>query len=154
MIGAIVRGDTLADIGAVGIRKIGSAEPMQVQDQVHLGSCTKADDGHPDRHAGRRRPALLVIHLPRCLSRRASRFHPDFQTSTLAELLTHRASLPHDASWWNLPGLTTTDKRRAAAGAASKPPLTKPGTVYAYSNAGYVIAGLMAEQVSGQSWEN
>ena len=42
MIGAIVKGDTLASIGAAGIRKLGSAEPMQVQDQVHIGSCTKA----------------------------------------------------------------------------------------------------------------
>ena len=53
-----------------------------------------------------------------------------------------------------LPGLTTTDQRRAALlSLLSKPPLTRPGTVYAYSNAGYVMAGLMAEQVSGQSWE-
>ena len=35
----------------------------------------------------------------------------------------------------------------------AKPPLTRPGTGYAYSNAGYVLAGLMAEEVSGQSWE-
>ena len=35
----------------------------------------------------------------------------------------------------------------------AKPPLTKPGTVYAYSNAGYVFAGLMAEEVTGQPWE-
>ncbi len=32
-------------------------------------------------------------------------------------------------------------------------PLTKPGSTYAYSNVGYVLAGLMAEHVSGQSWE-
>jgi CubicO group peptidase (beta-lactamase class C family) len=84
----------------------------------------------------------------------ASRLHPDFQTVTLTQLLTHRAGLPHDTSWWRLPGLTTTDQRRAALlSLLSKPPLTKPGTVYAYSNAGYVMAGLMAEQVTGQSWE-
>src|SRR5208337_2717236 len=84
----------------------------------------------------------------------ASRLHPDFQTATLADLLTHRAGLPHDTSWGRLPSLTTTDQRRSALLALlSEPPLTRPGTVYAYSNAGYVMAGLMAEQVSGQSWE-
>ena len=35
----------------------------------------------------------------------------------------------------------------------SKPPLSRPGTAYAYSNVGYVMAGLMAEEVAGQPWE-
>ena len=154
MIGAVVKGDTLAGIGAAGIRKIGSAEPMQVLDQVHIGSCTKAmtatligtlvDDGLLSWSSTIRDVFPEV----------ASRLHPDFQTATLSDLLTHRAGLPHDTSWGRLPGLTTTDQRRAALLALlSKPPLTRPGTVYAYSNAGYVMAGLMAEEVSGQSWE-
>ena len=155
LIGAIVKGDALAAIGAVGIRKIGSSEPMRIVDQVHLGSCTKAmtatligmliDDG------------LLTwsTTFRDVFPDQASRFHPDFQTTSLQQLLNHRAGLPHDASWWNLPGLTTTDQRRAAMVALlAKPPLTRPGTVYAYSNAGYVLAGLMAEEVSGQSWED
>ncbi len=155
LIGAIVRGDTLASIGAAGVRKLGSAEPMQVQDQVHIGSNTKAmtatllgmlvDDG------------LLTWSstIREVFPEVASRLHPDFQTVTRADLLTHRAGLPHDTSWERLPGLTTTDQRRAALRSLlSKPPLSRPGTVYAYSNCGYVMAGLMAEQVSGQSWED
>jgi CubicO group peptidase (beta-lactamase class C family) len=154
MIGAIVKGDTLAHIGAAGIRKIGSAEPMRVQDQVHLGSNTKAmtatlvgmliDDGLLEWSSTIREVFPEV----------ASRLQSDFQRATVSDLLTHRAGLPHDASWWGLPGRTTTDQRLAAMLALfSKPPLTRPGTVYAYSNAGYVVAGLMAEQVTGQPWE-
>jgi CubicO group peptidase (beta-lactamase class C family) len=154
MIGAIVKGDTLAHIGAAGIRKMGSAEPMQVQDQVHLGSNTKAmtatlvgmliDDGLLEWSSTIREVFPEV----------ASRLHTDFQRATLSDLLTHRAGLPHDASWWGLPGRTTTDQRLAAMLTLfSKPPLTTPGIVYAYSNAGYAIAGLMAEQVTGQPWE-
>ncbi len=155
LIGGIVRGDMLASIAAAGVRKIGSAEPMQVQDQVHIGSNTKAmtatllgmlvDDG------------LLTWSstIRELFPEVASRLHPNFQTVTLADLLTHRAGLPHDASWDRLPGLTTTDQRRAALlSLLSKPPLSRPGTVFAYSNAGYVMAGLMAEEVSGQSWED
>jgi CubicO group peptidase (beta-lactamase class C family) len=154
LIGAIVRGDALAAIGAVGLRKIGSAEPIRVLDQVHLGSCTKAmtatligmlvDDGLLSWSS------TIGDVFPEV----ASRLHPEFRTVTLSQLLTHRAGLPHDASWWNLSGLTTTDQRRAALlSLMSKPPLSRPGTVYAYSNTGYVMAGLMAEQVSGQPWE-
>ncbi len=154
MIGGIVRGNMLASIAATGVRKLGSAEPMQVQDKVHIGSCTKAmtatlmgmlvDDGLL-KWSSTIRDVFPEV---------ATRLHPDFQTATLADLLTHRAGLPHDTSWWRLPGLTPTDQRRAALlSLLSKPPLTKPGTVYAYSNVGYVFAGLMAEEVSGQPWE-
>ena len=154
LIGAVVRGDRLAAIGAAGVRKLGSAQPIQVQDQVHIGSCTKAmtatligmlvDDG------------LLSWQstIAQVFADVAPRLHPAFQTVTLAHLLTHRAGLPHDARWWSLPGLSPTDQRRAALlELLSKPPLSKPGSVYAYSNAGYVFAGLMAEEATGQSWE-
>jgi CubicO group peptidase (beta-lactamase class C family) len=33
-------------------------------------------------------------------------------------------------------------------------PLSRPGLTYAYSNVGYALAGLMAEQVCGKSWES
>ena len=64
LIGAIVRGEALAAIGAAGVRKLGSDEPIEVTDQVHLGSCTKAMTATLDRHARRRGPALLVEHDP------------------------------------------------------------------------------------------
>jgi CubicO group peptidase (beta-lactamase class C family) len=154
LIGAVVRGDTLAAIGAVGVRKIGSSEAIRVQDRVQIGSCTKAmtatligilvDDG------------LLTwsTTIRDVFPEIAPQLHPDFRAATLSHLLTHRAGLPHDASWWGIPGRTLTDQRRAALQSLmSRPPLTKPGTVFAYSNAGYVFAGLMAEEVSGQTWE-
>ena len=34
-----------------------------------------------------------------------------------------------------------------------KEPRGRPGSTYAYSNVGYALAGLMAEQVTGESWE-
>jgi CubicO group peptidase (beta-lactamase class C family) len=154
MIGAIVRGESLTNIGAAGIRKIGSAEPMQVEDQVHIGSNAKAmtatllgmlvDDGLIDWSSTIREVFPEV----------ASRLHSDFRTVRLSDLLTHVAGLPKDTSWGRFPGRTSTDQRRSAlVTLLSQPALSRPGTVYAYSNAGYVIAGLMAEQVSGQPWE-
>jgi CubicO group peptidase (beta-lactamase class C family) len=155
LIGAILRGGRLVGIGAVGIRKIGSPEPMRVTDKVHLGSCTKAmtatlagmlvDDGKltwgstigevfPD----------LAVHV-----------HAEFQTVTLHHLLTHRAGLPFNVGWWDLPGQTPTEQRLAiVATALEGPPLHRPGSTYLYSNVGYALAGLMAEKVTGESWEN
>jgi len=155
MIGGIIKGSSLVAIGATGVRKLGANDPIRVTDQVHLGSCTKAMTA-----------TLLGVLVERGLLKASStlagvfpeyaaRMHPDFQTATLSHLLTHRAGLPHDAAdWWRLPGRSPTTKRYAALEqlTASRP-ASKPGAKYAYSNAGYVLAGLMAEQVTGIPWE-
>jgi CubicO group peptidase (beta-lactamase class C family) len=155
MIGAVLNGDGLTAIGAVGLRKIGSSEPMRVTDQVHIGSCTKAMTATLIGMLVESGLLSWSTTIGDVFPEVASRLHPDFQKVTLSQLLTHRAGLPHDAPWWNLPGRTTTDKRRAALRALmTGPPISKPGTVYAYSNAGYALAGLMAEQMTGQPWED
>jgi CubicO group peptidase (beta-lactamase class C family) len=154
LIGAILTGDKLAAIGALGIRKIGATDAFQVTDQVHLGSDTKAmtatmigtlvDEGKLS-WGSKVRDVFPQV---------ASQLHPDFQAATLSHLLTHRAGLPANASWWQLPGTTATAKRRSLLTTMLKDaPLSRPGSTYAYSNVGYALAGLMAEHVSGQSWE-
>jgi CubicO group peptidase (beta-lactamase class C family) len=154
LIGAVVRGERIASIAAVGVRRLGSSDRLRITDQVHLGSCTKAmtatmigllvEDG------------LLTWSstVRDVFPEVAPRLHPDFQAVTLSQLLTHRAGLPHDASWWRLAGRTPTDQRRAALLALmATAPLSRPGSTFAYSNAGYVLAGLMAEQVTAQPWD-
>ena len=86
---------------------------------------------------------------------RSKELHPDFKDVNLWQLLTHRAGLPANGPWWELKGRTTTEKRRDLLIRMMKDaPLTKPGTTHAYSNVGYAIAGLMAEQVTDHSWED
>jgi CubicO group peptidase (beta-lactamase class C family) len=154
LVGGLFTGEKLAAIGALGIRKIGASQPILVTDQVHLGSNTKAmtatlmgvlvDEGKLSWRSTVRDVFPNV----------AVELHPDFQAVTLAHLLTHRAGLPHDAPWWRLPGRTPTEKRRSLLTALLKdPPRSRPGSTYTYSNVGYALAGLMAEEVTGQSWE-
>jgi CubicO group peptidase (beta-lactamase class C family) len=156
MIGAIVWGEDLAAIGAVGIRKIGSDKPIQVDDQVHLGSCTKAMTA-----------TLLGLLVDEELLTwdstirdvfpdLAKDLHAGFQAVTLMQLMTHRAGLPHDGPYWGLgrSGSTTEQRHAVLTRMLREAPASKPGTTYAYSNAGYVLAGLMAERVTGRSWED
>ena len=57
-------------------------------------------------------------------------------------------------AWWELTGETPTQKRwKLLTGGLIDKPASKPGSTYAYSNVGYALAGLMAEQVTGESWE-
>jgi CubicO group peptidase (beta-lactamase class C family) len=154
MIGAVVRGESVAAIGSVGVRKRGSDDRMTIGDRIHLGSDTKAitatmigtlvEDG-----------ALSWSSTIRdVFPGRSKGLHADFQVVTLWQLLTHRAGLPANAPYWSLKGANPTEKRRELlTQVLAKAPESKPGKTYAYSNVGYIVAGLMAEQVSGMSWE-
>jgi len=155
MIGGIIKGSALVAIGATGVRKLGEPDPIRVTDQIHLGSCTKAMTATLLGVLTERGLLKASSTLADVFPEYAARMHPDFQTATLSHLLTHRAGLPPNAAnWWRLPGRTPTEKRYAALEElTASPPASKPGTKHAYSNAGYVLAGLMAEQVTGVPWE-
>ena len=154
LIGAILKGKRLAAIGALGIRKIGSSEPILVTDQVHLGSCTKAMTATMIGTLIDAGKLSFGTTISQVFPEAAPGLHPDFQSVTLSQLLTHRAGLPPNAPWWHLSGETTTDKRRdLLVRVLGDAPQSRPGTKYIYSNVGYALAGLMAEQVTGLSWE-
>jgi CubicO group peptidase (beta-lactamase class C family) len=155
MIGAIVEGDKLAAIGAIGLRKIGASEPMRVDDMVHLGSCTKALTATMIGTLVDEGKLTWRSTFRDVFPDQAERLHPEFRSVTLGHLLTHRAGLPHDGPWWDLGGGSTTDQRRQLlCRMLTSRPLSRPGTKYAYSNLGYALAGLMAEQVTGTPWED
>jgi CubicO group peptidase (beta-lactamase class C family) len=155
LIGAIQAGPLTTVIGAVGVRKVGAPEPIRVSDQVHLGSCTKAMTATMIGTLVEERKLSWGSTIRDVFSESAPRLHPQFQGVTLSELLTHRAGLPHDGPWWRLPGGTPTEKRRALLTTMLvREPASKPGSTYAYSNVGYVLAALMAEQVTDRSWES
>ncbi len=154
LIGAIFTGNRLTAIGAVGIRKIGAAQPIKATDQVHLGSCTKAMTATMIGTLVDEGKLSWGSTLEKVFPDVAPQLDPEFQKVTLSHLLTHRAGLPHDVSWWHLPGQSTTEQRSSVLTTLLvKPPQNRPGSTYVYSNVGYVLAGLMAEQVTGQSWE-
>ena len=155
MIGGVVRGGTLALVGAAGKRKRGSDEAIRAGDLVHIGSCTKAMTATllgllVDEGALRWDSTVREVFPDR-----APELHPDFRAVTLMQLLNHRAGLPADVDWWGLGrGLSTTGQRRALLAMVMKDaPGTPPGKTFAYSNVGYALAGLMAEQVAGRPWE-
>ncbi len=168
LVGAILsKGQLLA--GAVGVRKLGSPEPIQVTDRMHLGSNTKAmtatllgtlvDEGKLSWESTIRDvfPDL------------APQLHPECRAVTLSQLLTHRSGIP--GNFDDKPtlqdalrmirltaavreGRTATEQRRSLMKAIMKdPPKNKPGSTFDYSNHGYMLAALMAEQITGQSWE-
>ena len=70
---------------------------------------------------------------------------------TLRMLLSHTAGLTPGA----LPVFERYEDREGViADLANVPIQTEPGASYAYSNRGYILAGYILEQVTGQTWED
>jgi CubicO group peptidase (beta-lactamase class C family) len=154
LICAIVTANRLAAIGACGIRKTGEPNSFGVMDEVHLGSCTKAMTATMIGTLIDEQKLSSGTTIREVFPKVAPRLHADFQAVTLLQLLTHRAGLPANGPWWQLSGKTTTEKRLdLLARMLSKAPQSRPGSTFTYSNVGYALAGLMAEQVTGESWE-
>ncbi|MFI8769116.1 serine hydrolase domain-containing protein [Streptomyces sp. NPDC053792] len=71
---------------------------------------------------------------------------PEF---TLRQVLSHTAGLAANTA--ELPPGTT--RARWLARHASEPAVHEPGTVFSYSNPGYLIAGRLVEEITGLDWD-
>jgi CubicO group peptidase (beta-lactamase class C family) len=99
--------------------------------------------------------------LAEALPKMAEDMHPDYHKVTLKHLLAHRAGLPK-RSWpegkslmemHKLSGAPMQQRLTYASMMLRPQPEAKPGTKYIYSNAGYTIAAVIAEQTMNTPWE-
>ena len=159
LVAAIVTGSGVTAIGVDGLRKAGAGDKIAPGDLFHLGSCTKS------------MTATLIATLVDEKKLEWSTtvgevfkdvpMHDDWKAVTLEQLLTNRsgapANLDEDGLWgdlWKIAGDDPPKQRRAlVAGVLKNEPAASPGTKFIYSNAGFSIAGAMAEKVTGESWE-
>jgi CubicO group peptidase (beta-lactamase class C family) len=85
--------------------------------------------------------------------------HAEARAITVAQLLQHRSGLPGqppDELWRELFRFAGTDaeaRSEVAATMLAVAPEAKPGERYLYSNAGYMLAGAIAERVGGAPWQ-
>jgi CubicO group peptidase (beta-lactamase class C family) len=146
---------------AVGVRAVESSKPVTLQDLWHLGSDTKA------------MTATLVARLveqgffkyddkmANIFPGVAARMSPAMHDVTVAQLLTHTSGLPSLATPEQMPAFLAVIRSergiRAQRAALvmhylSRKPVTKVGE-FSYSNIGYAILGAVAEERTGQTWE-
>lgn len=158
-VATVHKGEVVA-LGVAGIRTRGKEDKIAATDLFHLGSDTKAmtaflcgilvDEGKLkwSQTLGETFPELKKT------------MHPQYQSVTLEQLLTQRSGAPGDIEkdelWGRLyrhQGSPTSARQFLLQEVTSKPPQAAPGEKYIYSNAGYSIAGHMAEKVTGKAWE-
>lgn len=154
---AIVQGDKVIALGADGIRSRNNPTKVTINDLYHLGSCTKSMTSTLI--------AMLVsegllqwdLKILEVFPELAGKINPAYQTVTLKQLLTHTSGLPANIDYWQIHQANPNDVKRAREQAVIKGLATSPVTSqgnYFYSNLGYIIAGHMAERVTGTRWED
>jgi CubicO group peptidase (beta-lactamase class C family) len=148
-------------LGATGVRKQGRDVAVTAQDQFHLGSCTKAMTCSLIAILVEEGKLSWTTPIGKGLPSLVKAIHPDWRTVTLEMLLSHHAGLPHD-SWppgmtfqsvHALPGTPRQQRLAYAERMLKDAPKNKPGMKYEYANAGYAIAGAIAEHATNTSWE-
>lgn len=154
---AIVTSDGLEAVGAAGVRSWTVAGNVTIEDQWHIGSCTKA---------------LTATLAARLIDRGVLRWettigsvlgpsvHPAWKAVPIAWLLCHRSGAPLNFSedlWQQMAarGGSPREQRRWFVEQGLKgAPASPPNTVTVYSNSGFLVAGVMLEVLTGSSWED
>jgi CubicO group peptidase (beta-lactamase class C family) len=161
MAAAVVRNGETVAVGVAGVRTRGKRDKVVVTDQFHIGSDTKAMTAFLCGILVDEGKLKWGQTLEQTFPELKTTMHRQYRAVTLEQLLTNRGGAPgdlvKDELWgklWQHKGPATSARRLLVQGVTAKPPEATPGERYIYSNAGYTIAGHMAEKVTGKSWED
>lgn len=157
---AVIQGDVLVATGADGVRKRGSPEAITVDDKMHLGSCTKSMTATLCARLVAEGKLSWDTRLKDSFPELAGKMDPAWPDVTLEQLCTNHSGAPTslDAGglWkklWSATGKPREQRMMLVEGVLSRPPAAPPGTKFIYSNAGFSIAGAMAERAMDQPYE-
>src|SRR6266566_7447459 len=158
---AVLRGERIIAQGVAGVRKRGSAERITLDDQFHLGSCTKAMTATLVAMLVEEGKLNWTTPLGELFADTVKPMHAAWEKVTLRQVLAHRAGLrfepdglaqvfselvrPLRARLGTLPQLRLEIARQAL----SRPPGIAPDIKYWYSNVGYILAGAVLEHLTG-----
>ncbi len=151
--GAIICDTSVLDAQAVGCRRYGGLANVTNNDQFHIGSDTKAIT------------AVLIgllvdedlLNWDSTLSllfpEYAQTMRTEYRSVTVRDILSHSAGLVTDPTL-TLTKTTLTEQRlEVVAWAVAQTPTNAIGT-YNYSNTGYIIAGAIADKLTGRAYED
>lgn len=155
MAAAVVRDGEVVAVGVAGVRETGRDDPIRPDDRFHIGSCTKAMTATMIARLveeGRLRwDATLEESFP------YSKITPELQSATLRQLLSHRAGIqpykkrgPESIRWESLPAPL---RHLFVEHVLDEPRYVREDGELPYSNAGYCIAGAVAERATHETYE-
>lgn len=152
--GALVEGDRLVAVAAVGVRKVGADDPVTINDRVHIGSNTKAMTATVIAALVEKKKLRWDSTIGEVLPDLKGKIHDDYLGVTVVQLLAHEGGVVPNVIWLAPGGKTPREQRAVLLPVILKnEPANKPGTKFVYSNASYVVAAAMAEAAADESWE-
>jgi CubicO group peptidase (beta-lactamase class C family) len=150
----LIRDGVVVAAAAVGERARGSGVSVQLGDTYHLGSVSKSFTATMIAKLVEQNVLRWDATLEQLLPNQT--MSASYRAVTLEQLLFHAGGFPANVfdltlQNWNL----EPSKARALylEKALSSTPLSAPGQQSSYSNMGYVVAAIIAERVTGKSWE-
>jgi len=139
-----------------GVRKVGDPTRATLSDVWALGSISKSFTSTllarlVEQKKLRWNSTLLEL-FPEVPMR------PEYKSVTLETLLAHRSGLPialsADLVRWHTSSTPYAQQRSEFVKSwLEKAPLFKPGSQAQYSNEGYILAAIVAERITGLTWE-
>jgi len=157
----VIADGCVAGQGAVGLRRAGGKDPVTLNDHFHIGSCTKSMSATMIARLVDTGKLKWSQTLAQSLPGQEKSMRAEYREVTLAQVLAHRGGFPKETApagrtlveIHELPGAAPQQRKAYVALALRTPPEVEPGTRYLYSNMGYTVAGHVAEQATGRSWE-
>jgi CubicO group peptidase (beta-lactamase class C family) len=156
----VVKNGKICDRIAVGVRKLGDPTPITIDDQFHIGSCTKSMTATLAAMFIEENKLRWDATIAETFPELKGKMDKQYETVTVEQLLTQRGGVPGEpptAAWkraWEQNGTPTQQRYEFIQAVLAQPPAAAPGTKYIYSNQGYAIVGAMLEKIAGKSWED
>lgn len=156
---AVVSGDKILEINALGLHSVDLKDAATLNDRFHIGSNTKAMTAFVIAkyvEKGKLKWSTEFFDLFPDLKKTSK---PDYYNITLEELISHQARIQpfqgeNDPAVPDFKG--THQEKRNQFGKfvlTLDPAKIDSEHKYIYSNAGYTLATMMLEKVTGKSWE-
>ncbi|MEN5041321.1 serine hydrolase domain-containing protein [Stenotrophomonas sp. TWI1149] len=156
----VIRDGKVAEHAVQGVRRNDAAPPATIDDQWMIGSTGKPITVAMIARLVEQGVLGWDTPLSTLLPDLAAQMQPAYRDVTLVQLLSHRAGLPEnltdaaalDAFFVDTRPLPV--QREAYVKAAlAEAPVHPPGTEFAYSNSGFLIAAVIAERATGKEVE-
>lgn len=156
---AIIDETGVRAITALGVKSVNTDIPASIHDKIYLSSATKP------------MTALMIaalVHeesskfengwettIASVFSDSTDSIHSDFHTTTIKQLLIHESGVQQDVAEWEEDGEEsdiTSQRLSASLATLAIGRKSIPGDIH-YSHAAYMVAGAVAEKLTGQSYE-
>jgi len=159
-VGAVIlRDGAVAAQAVLGVREAGSKAAVALDDVWLIGSTGKVMTVAMIARLVERGLLAWDTRLDAMLPDMVGSMRPEYRKVTLVELLSHRAGFPRDLREENTmvkffrDGRPSAEQRLSYVAAAPKDePEAKAGT-FSYSNAGFIVATVIAERAAHASYE-